>query len=90
MRRAFLSLLLFLFVSPTNAAEPLPGTKPLTRDGDLAAQMVEGIDKYLMRELESSIKTRQQLWKIEATITEKDYLQDMKPRRQRPPYLPTS
>jgi dienelactone hydrolase len=64
-------------------AEPLPNTKPLTRDGDLAMQMVEGIDKYLMRELESSVKTRQQLWKAASTMDQKDYLQDMKPRRER-------
>ena len=30
-------------------AEPLPGTKPLTDDGDLSMKMVEGIDRYLMR-----------------------------------------
>ena len=30
---------------------PLPNTKPLTEDGDLAAKMVAGIHKYLDREL---------------------------------------
>jgi hypothetical protein len=38
MRRAVLLLVLFLLIPSTRAAEPLPGTKPLTRDGDLAAQ----------------------------------------------------
>jgi hypothetical protein len=41
-------------------AEPLPDTKPLTRSGDLAAQMVAGMDRYLMRELEASVARRQQ------------------------------
>ena len=50
MRRLLLSLLVLLPASVAHA-EPLPGTKPLTREGDLAAQMVAGIDKYLMREL---------------------------------------
>jgi len=31
--------------------QPLPGTQPLVMDGDLAAQMVEGIHRYLDREL---------------------------------------
>ena len=35
-----------LALSPLRA-EPLPETKALTREGDLAAQMVEGIDKCL-------------------------------------------
>ena len=42
-----------LAISSTAArAEELPGTKPLTMQGDLAAQMVAGIDRYLMRELD--------------------------------------
>jgi hypothetical protein len=40
------------------AAEPLPDTKPLTEQGDLAAKMVEGIDKYLMREIAASVDQR--------------------------------
>ncbi len=44
----------------TWAGEPLPGTRPLDRKGDLAAQMVEGIDRYLMRELDASARRRLQ------------------------------
>src|SRR5437867_12970759 len=40
------------------AAEPLAGTQPLTIEGDLSAQMVEGIDRWLMRETERVAKTR--------------------------------
>src|SRR5947207_15721689 len=40
MRRLLLSLLVLLPAAVAHA-EPLPGTKPLTREGDLAAQMVE-------------------------------------------------
>src|SRR5579864_7438340 len=32
------------------AAEPLPGTEPLGEQGDLAAKMVAGIDRFLSRE----------------------------------------
>ncbi len=39
----------FLLAYPA-LAQPLPGTRPLTAGGDLALQMVEGIDRYLMHE----------------------------------------
>jgi dienelactone hydrolase len=42
------------------SADPLPGTKPLMAEGDLAAQMVAGIDRYLMRELAASAERRRQ------------------------------
>jgi cephalosporin-C deacetylase-like acetyl esterase len=52
-----------LLVSPLAAQTPLPGTKPLTAQGDLAAQMVAGIDKYLSRETAASVAQRKQFWK---------------------------
>ncbi len=82
MRRVILSLMLLLFVSTVNAAEPLPGTKPLTRDGDLAAQMVEGIDKYLMRELAASVERRKDIWKPDFSSVEA-YTKSVEPNRQR-------
>ncbi len=45
------------------AAEPLPDTKPLTDDGDLATAMVAGIHKYLDRELKAAPAKRDELWK---------------------------
>jgi dienelactone hydrolase len=62
MYRLLSLTLLFLAASPV-AAQPLPGTKPLDWDGDLAAKMVAGIDKYLMRELEAAPKNREKIWK---------------------------
>src|SRR5215469_13936000 len=63
-------------------AEPLPETKPLTRDGDLAAQMVEGIDKYLMRELAASVEKRKQYWKPDFSSAEA-YTKSVQPNRER-------
>src|SRR5215471_16556151 len=63
-------------------AEPLPDTKPLTRDGDLAAQMVEGIDKYLMRELAASVEKRKQYWKLDFSSVEA-YKKSAQPNRER-------
>src|SRR5216110_2067458 len=42
--------------------ETLPQSQPLTWDGDLSARMVEGIDRFLMREIERSVQERQKLW----------------------------
>ena len=39
-------------------AEPLPGTQPLTLDGDLASQMVDGIDRFFLRETAESVARR--------------------------------
>ena len=63
-------------------AEPLPETKPLTREGDLAAQMVEGIDKYLMRELAASVEKRKQYWKPDFSSKEA-YTKSVQPNRER-------
>ena len=41
------------------ALEVLPGTRPLVAEGDLAAQMVAGIDRFLMRELADSAAKRE-------------------------------
>jgi cephalosporin-C deacetylase-like acetyl esterase len=49
---------LFAVALPASAAEQLPDTKPLPEQGDLAAKMVEGIDKYLMREIAASVDQR--------------------------------
>lgn len=63
-------------------AGPLPDTKPLTREGDLAAQMVGGIDKYLMRELAASVEKRKQYWKPAFSSLEA-YRKSVQPNRER-------
>ncbi|MGD9646795.1 MAG: dienelactone hydrolase family protein [Pirellulales bacterium] len=50
--------------------EPLPGTAPLTAAGDLAAQMVEGIDKFLLRETELSVERRARHWHRDTSSVE--------------------
>jgi dienelactone hydrolase len=45
----------------------LPGTTPLTLDGDLSAAMVAGADKFLMQELERSTAGRAAAWKRDLT-----------------------
>ena len=42
--------------------EPLPGTKPLAGSGDFASELVDGVDRFLLRELNSSIEHRRKFW----------------------------
>lgn len=44
------------------AAEPLPGTQLLTIEGDIAAQLVAGVDKFLLRKIDESAAARDNAW----------------------------
>ncbi len=78
----FLSVLsVTVWLNPSSAAE-LPGTKPLTADGDLAAKMVAGMHAYLDRELAASVGKRQALWKPDLTSAE-NYAKSVEPNRER-------
>ena len=61
MKRLLISLLCCLAIALL-AAQSLPQTKLLKMEGDLSAQMVAGIDKFLMRETENSVKLRAAFW----------------------------
>src|SRR5437016_10951304 len=61
--------------------ETLPQTQPLTWDGDLSARMVEGIDRFLMREIERSVGERQKLWHRDFSSREA-YAKSIQPNRE--------
>ena len=63
MQLAFTGLVLWL-TNATGAApaSPLPQTAALTNVGDLSAQMVAGIDRWLRRETERVASGRTNLW----------------------------
>src|SRR5438105_1676795 len=44
-------------------AQPLPGTAALTMEGDIASQMVDGIDRFLMKQIEKAEADREKYWK---------------------------
>ena len=68
MKYPLLTLTLVLRV----AAQPvLPGTAPLTPHVDLAADMVGGINEYLLHATASSVALRSALWKRDYTSTER-------------------
>ncbi len=47
--RRLLAVTAVLLFPTVLCAQALPGTQPLTIEGDLARHMVEGIDRYLTR-----------------------------------------
>src|SRR5262245_9523252 len=82
----FLFLLaLVALVAPLHGATDatlLPGCKPLTLEGDLSAQMVAGIDRFLMREIERSVQERRKLWQRDFSSVEA-YEKSVQPNRER-------
>jgi len=64
MIRLLLILLSGFFASTlVHAADPLPGTAPLTWDEDIASRMIDGVDKFLLSEIAASIERRGRHWK---------------------------
>ena len=85
MRQRLVIALVFAWLTTPallNAGDPLPGTKPLTEPGDLAKQMVDGIHKYLDRELRDAPKKRDELWK-EAFATKESLTKAIPQKRER-------
>jgi dienelactone hydrolase len=63
-------------------AKPLPGTQPLTLKGDIASQLVVGVDKFLVGELEKSVERRARFWKRDTSSPEA-YVKSIQPNRER-------
>ena len=64
------------------AQEVLPGTQPLALQGDLSAQMVAGIGRFLTHETELAIGERQQYWHRDFSSAEA-YDKSVGPNRER-------
>ncbi|GIW81394.1 MAG: hypothetical protein KatS3mg105_3201 [Gemmatales bacterium] len=75
-------LVCWLLWTAVSQAEPLPGTKPLTENEDLAKKMVAGIDRYLQRATTDSVKSRQRYWKLDFSST-KAYAMSVQQNRTR-------
>lgn len=88
--RLALSLLTLAPLSRVTMAQqtptPLPGTKPLVADGDLAAQLVEGVDRFLLRQTERSVAGRARHWKRDVT-SRAAYEDSVRPNRERLAHL---
>jgi dienelactone hydrolase len=68
--------------SPGAEAPPLAGTTLLTLEGDLAAQMVAGIDRFLDRERAAAVRERPGQWSRDFT-TPDAYARSVETNRQR-------
>src|SRR5690349_14510407 len=64
------------------SGQPLGGTQPLTMQGDLAAQMVAGIDRYLSNLTAASIAGRAQYWQRDYS-SYAAYARSIEPNRER-------
>jgi dienelactone hydrolase len=65
----------------TAAAKPLPGTKPLTLEGNLSTKQVDGMHKYLDRAIKDAPKERAKLWKLDGSSPEA-YAKSVVPNRE--------
>src|SRR4051812_37983961 len=64
------------------AGAPLPGTAPLTLQGDIASHLVDGVDRFLLREIDKSVEGRARHWK-RTKYAENEYNQQIEPNRKR-------
>jgi dienelactone hydrolase len=85
LRSVFLLLLGGAAFAQTASAEevsPLPGTAPLTLSGDIASQLVDGVDRFLLGELEKSVGRRERFFNRDTSSPEK-YVASLEPNRRR-------
>ena len=68
---------------PSHAdTQPLPGTTPLTWEGDIASQLVAGVDTFLLRKLAESVERRDRYWARDHSSREQ-YIRSVEPNRRR-------
>lgn len=62
--------------------EPLPGTQPLTLEGDIASLLVEGVDRFLLHQLAGAPDERTKRW-THGCASWEDYQKWLASRRER-------
>src|SRR5260370_15189702 len=67
---------------PAATHEPLAGTQPLTMEGDIASQLVTGVDRFLLRKIDESVERRARHWKRDFSSAEA-YNKSIEPNRKR-------
>ncbi|MEQ9408971.1 MAG: dienelactone hydrolase family protein [Fuerstiella sp.] len=81
MRCCQLIVMILMFPAAGNAQTPA-GTAPLTVEGDLAEQMVNGIDRFLLRKLADAPDQRAHYWQRD-TSSAAAYNESVEPNRTR-------
>ena len=70
---------------PSAAQEPgspLAGTKPLTMTGDIASELVAGVDRFLLKQIDASTADRAKHWKRDLSSAAA-YQASIEPNRRR-------
>ncbi len=67
---------------PAQQQVPLAGTKKLALEGDIASQMIDGVDRFLLRKLDESVERRERHWKRDFSSPEA-YAKSVEPNRKR-------
>lgn len=67
---------------PPGNGQPLAGTEPLTLQGDIASQLVEGVDRFLLDQLAQSEAARARHWQRDDASPEA-YAASLLPNRRR-------
>ena len=81
--RAMLSLGFFCWASSgLGQDDVLSGTQRLTQQGDLSAQMVAGIDQFLLRQIDRSTGERPKFWRRDFSSRD-TYQKSVAPNRER-------
>jgi dienelactone hydrolase len=63
-------------------SDSLPGTEPLTIEGDIASLMVDGIDRFLLNEIEKNAATRAERFTVDTSSPEA-YEMSLAPHREK-------
>ena len=61
---------------------PLPGTKPLSITGDIASELVAGVDRFLLKQIDDSTANRMKHWKRDFS-SPAAYTASVEPNRRR-------
>jgi dienelactone hydrolase len=67
---------------PARSPASLPGTAPLTMTGDIASELVAGVERFLLRQIEESTARRTRHWKRDFRSAEA-YNASVEPNRKR-------
>ncbi len=85
MLRSLALFLAFPFIAFTPAMAQsigtIPGTEPLTVEGDIASQMIDGVDRFLLREIDESVAKRPKFWQRDVSSPEA-YSTSIEPNRK--------
>ncbi len=84
---AFLTLLCCASLSSGDEKKPLdvailPDTQPLTLKGDIASELVAGVDRFLLKQIDKSVEGRAKFWKRDFSSYEA-YNKSIEPNRKR-------